>query len=287
MKIVFFGSSKYSTIVENALYNKFGLSLVVTLPDRPTGRNKKLTANPVKIFATKNNIPSITAEKLDKLIVEQIKKVEPDFLVVADYGLILPREIFFLPKHVSLNVHHSLLPKYRGPSPATTAILNGEKISGVTVIKMNEKVDAGDILSQKEYELKPDETTDSLLTKLNTLGGEIIISVIENYVKKNVKAVKQDESKASYTKMLEKKDGYIDIDNSPSSEILYQMIRAFYPWPGVWTRLRLGFGGQAKLKIIRFLPERKIQVEGKNPMSYKDFLNGYSWGKSILEKLNL
>ena len=149
---------------------------------------------------------------------------------------------------------------------------------------MNEKVDAGNILSQKEYELKPDETTNSLLTKLNTLGGEIIISAIEDFIKGGLKLVKQDESKASYTKILEKKDGFVDIDNPPSSEKIDRMIRAFYPWPGVWTKWKMENG---KWKIIKLLPGQKIQVEGKNPMNHKDFLNGYPRGKSILEKLNL
>lgn len=293
MKIVFFGSSKYSTIAEEAVFKKFELALVVTFPDRSISRKKIPTPNPVKNFALKNNIPVIETEKIDKKTVEQIKKCRSDFFVVADYGLILPKELLNLPRYAPLNIHHSLLPKYRGSSPAPTVILNGEKVSGVTIIKMSKQVDAGNILVQKEYKLKKNETTDSLLIMLNTLGAEILIPVIENYY--TIKLVKQDASKATFTKRMSKKDGFINIKNPPSKEKLDRMIRAYHPWPGVWTVIqmstankkllttkRLGVSGK-KLEVrIKFLPEKKIQVEGKKPMSYKDFLNGYPEAKEIM-----
>lgn len=298
MNIVFFGNTKYSTISEEALHKKFGLSAVVTLPDRIVGRKKILTANPVKVFAVLNKIPVIEAEKISKEIIEQIKgkssgsisnytlnairyTLNPDFLVVADYGLILPSELLALPKIAALNIHHSLLPKYRGPSPAPTAILNGDKISGVSVIKMSEELDAGDILSQKEYELKKDETTDSLLSKLNEIGADIIMPVIENYKEIEQNAIKQDTSKATFTKKMTKKDGFINLDNPPSKEKIDQMIRAYFPWPNVWTKLRIK---NDELRI-KFLPKQKIQVEGKNPVSVKDFFNGYPESKEWIEKI--
>src|SRR3989344_905134 len=145
LSIVFFGSSKYSTIVEEALEKKFGLKLVVTIPDRPSGRTRKLTPNPVKEFAVHHKIPFLTFDELNEAEVEEIDKVKPDFLVVADYGKILPSELLEIPKYAPLNVHHSLLPKYRCPSPAPAAILAGDKITGVTIIQMTEDVDAGPI----------------------------------------------------------------------------------------------------------------------------------------------
>ncbi|MBI2430566.1 MAG: methionyl-tRNA formyltransferase [Candidatus Levybacteria bacterium] len=258
MNIIFFGNTKYSVIVAEKLHKNFGLKAVVTIPD-----------SPVKAFALKNNIRVVESRRLDNNTVKQIAHFSPDFLVVADYGLLLPKELLNLPKYAPLNVHHSLLPKYRGPSPVPTAILNGEKISGVTIIKMNEVLDAGDILAQKEYTLKPDETTPNLLTKLNELGGEIIISVINDYIAGYAKPIPQNENDVTFTKRFEKKDGYIDLKNPP--EQLDRMIRAFYPWPGVWTRQMIN----GKSSIIKFLPLQKIQVEGKKPMSYKDFINGY------------
>src|SRR3989344_8017509 len=218
MNIIFFGSSKYSTIVQKALFEKFGLSLTVTIPDKPVGRKQILTPSPVKKLAIENSVPVLTFDKLDKKELEQFSNETMkqfnngvDFLVVSDYGLILPKELLDLPKFAPLNVHHSLLPKYRGPAPAPTAILNGDKVSGVTIIKMVDEVDAGPILAQKEYTLAPDETTDSLLTKLNTLGGKLVVDVIKNYDSLN--AVPQDNSKASLTNRMSKQDGYIDLEN--------------------------------------------------------------------------
>lgn len=281
MNIVFFGNTKYSRIVEEALHKKFGLSAVVTIPDRPLGRKKILTPNPVKLFALENNIPVVEADIFNNKIIEAIKKYSPDFLVVADYGLILPKKLLEIPKSASLNVHHSLLPKYRGPSPAPTAILNGDEISGVTIIKMTELLDAGEILAQKEYVLKKNETTDSLLTILNKLGAEIIIPVIENYKKFEKKAVKQIENKATFTKRMRKEDGYIDLNNPPSKEKIDRMIKAYYPWPNVWTKLRIR---NQELRI-KFLPEKLVQVEGKKPIGIKDFLNGYPEAKEWLFKI--
>src|SRR3989344_2357275 len=232
MQIVFFGNTKYSVIVAKSIHNEYGLSSVVTLPDRPLGRKKLLTPSPVAQFALENKIPVLTFDKLDKTVIlsnaKDLSRMRAsnklrdssatpqndnniDFLVVADYGRILPQEVLDLPKKAPLNVHHSLLPKYRGPAPAPTAILNGDKVSGVTIIKMVDEVDAGPILAQKEYTLAPDETTDSLLTKLNTLGGKLVVDVIKHYDSLN--AVPQDNSKASLTNRMSKQDGYIDLEN--------------------------------------------------------------------------
>ena len=292
LKIVFFGNTKYSVINEEALHKKFGLTLVVTIPDRPTGRKRKLTANPVKNFAIDNNIPFLTFEKLAPAAIKTIKQFNNltiDFIVVADYGLILPNQVLELPKYAAINVHHSLLPKYRGPSPATTAILNGEKISGVTIIKMTWDVDAGDILAQEDYELKPDETTDSLLTELNKLGSQLAINVIQGATLiegDTLKGRKQDESLATYTKRFTKEDGRIDLADPPNPIALDRMVRAFHPWPGVWTEVELRIMNQELRKMkLRFLPGNLIQPEGKKPMEIKDFLNGYPQLQEMIDKL--
>lgn len=286
MNIVFFGNTKYSTIVARTLHDKFGLSAVVTIPDRPIGRARILTPNPVKTFANKNHIPVLTFNKLDSDAIKKITSTMKqsnngaiDFLIVADYGLILPQALLTLPKYAALNVHHSLLPKYRGPSPAPTAILNEDEISGVTIIKMTEKVDAGPILAQQEYRLTPTETTESLLTKLNQLGGKLVIEVIQSLT--HLEGVNQDDSQATYTSRFTKQDGYIDLDNPPDPKKLDRMIRAFYPWPGVWSKWTPSRHPESAnrrtkdLKVVKFLPEGKIQMEGKKALLLKDFLNGY------------
>lgn len=212
-------------------------------------------------------------DKLDQPVLEKISSLKPDFLIVEDYGLILPEHLLAIPKYAALNIHHSLLPKYRGPSPAPTAILNGDKVSGVSIIKMTEKVDAGPILAQQEYTLKENETTESLLTKLNQLGGELLIKILPDLVEGGIVPKEQDNAIASYCNRITKQDGYFEIDNPPSPEILDRMIRAYYPWPTVWTLFRQGSKGQAK--IVKFLPGGKVQMEGKKPINFKDFLNGY------------
>lgn len=298
MQIIFFGSSKHSTIVAKALHKNIGLAAIVTLPDTPIGRHKTITPNPVKIFAQENNIPFITADKLNNETIEKISRYKPDFLVITDYGRILPKELLVLPKYAPINVHHSLLPKYRGSSPAASAILAGDPVSGVTIIEMNEKVDAGNILAQKEYILKNNETKETLLTTLNTIGAEIIIPVLHEYVKGKINKKHQDESKATFTQKTKKTDGFIDSNNPPSKEQIDRMIRAYYPWPTAWTNLQIN----GKSKIIKLLPSSSchperakrvegsytnfcLQAEGGKPMSIKDFLNGYPQLKTKIEKI--
>lgn len=262
MNIVFFGNSKYSKIGLQIIQTSFPISLILTIPD-----------SPVKQFADSQKIQVLETNQLNNEILDKISLKNPDFLIVEDYGLILPDQLLSMPKFAPLNIHHSLLPKYRGPSPSPTAILNGEKNSGVTIIEMTSEVDAGDILNQKAYELTPDETTDSLLIKLNKMGGELMTKLIPQCLNGTVKRIKQDPKEATFTKKLQKQDGYFDIDNPPTPEVFDRMVRAYYPWPNVWTLFRQGSRGQAR--IVKFYPKGLIQMEGKKIMPLKDFLNGY------------
>ena len=297
MKIVFFGNTKYSRIIAEVLHKKFKLALVVTTPDKPKGRNRKLTPSPTKEFAQNYNIPLVETQKITNIQIDEIAKFSADFFAVADYGLILPPGLLQLPKFDSLNVHHSLLPKYRGPSPAPTTILNGDKISGVSIISMIYDVDAGDILDQKKYKLSQDETCDSLLLKLNILGAELVANVVENYQDFKSKKTKQNEKNASYTHRFSKTDGQIDPQNPPDPVTLDRMIRAFYPWPGTWCQLTV----HGRQFTVKFLPNPNypttelsnypnkylIQPEGKNAMTFSEFLNGYPQCKPYLESLHL
>ncbi len=275
MRIVFFGNTKYSLIGAKIIHRELGISLVVTIK-----------SSSVEKFAVEQKIPFLVADKLDETVAQQIKHLNPDFFVVEDYGLILPSQILTIPKLASLNIHHSLLPKYRGPSPAPSAILDGEKKSGVTIIHMSDKVDAGDIYAQEEYVLKSDETTDSLLTELNLLGAELTVLTIKNILNGNAKRAKQNEKEATHTNYMKKSDGFVDLSSPPSEQHLNRMIRAFYPWPSVWTRYSLTSQTSQKT-LIKLLPDQKIHVEGKKPMSYKDFINGYANGEKFLRAINL
>ncbi len=277
LKIIFFGSSKYSVIDAIALHKSFGLETIVTSPDKAKGRHKELVPAPPKKFATENNIPVITADEIEESLITKVKNLNPDFIVVADYGHILPNTLLNIPKYEPLNIHHSLLPNYRGPTPAPSAILAGEKETGLTIIKMTEDVDAGPIYAQEIYKLKPNETTETLLTELNTIGGRLAVKVIEEIASGKNQPNPQNKPTTDYTPKLTKQSGKIDIENPPDPKTLDRMTRAYYPWPAVWTKV--------EGKIIKFLPDRKIQPEGKRPMSLKEFQNGYPKLSQVISTL--
>lgn len=215
--------------------------------------------------------------------IEQLSALSPDLFVVASYGQILPGELLSIPKLGAINIHPSLLPKYRGPSPIQSAILNSDKKTGVTFIEMDEEIDHGPIIEQFEEEILDSDTFETLAVRLFNKSADKIADVINDY-QVNQTTKPQDDSKASYAKVLTKKDGFIDIGNAPAKQKLERMIRAYFPWPGVWTHYPLQATTQT---LIKLLPNQKIQVEGKKPMSYKDFINGYANGEKFLRAINL
>ncbi len=229
--------------------------------------------------------------------VQQLCSLSPDLFVVAAYGQILSSKLLEVPRLGAINIHPSLLPKYRGPSPIQSAILNGDKKTGVTFIKMDEQVDHGPIIAQFGATIEPADTFESLAQRLFEQAALELESTIINY-NANQTGKPQDDSKATFTKPLTKQDGYIDLSSLEIARPekpwrsggnwkleIARKIRAYHPWPGIWTHLRLNSGGQAK--IIKLLPGKKLQVEGKKPMSYKDFINGYPNGEEFLKKIGL
>src|SRR3989344_1170263 len=275
IKLVFFGSSKYVIPVIEVIKKNFNLSLVIT-----TEQN---LFDPVPSYCLKNKIPSISAQQFNNLIMQTTKDAHASFAVLADFGLIIPKKVLkFFPKGI-INLYPSLLPKHRGPTPVQTVLLNGEEVTGVTLIKLDEKVDHGSVLFQQEGKITDKDTADSLYKRLFKIGADNLYQTIQQYIKGDLKPIPQDDPQATFTKILEKKDGYIDLNNPPSADKIKRMIRAYFPWPGVFLVAYL----ESKKKIIKLLPDSKIQVEGKNPMSYKDFVNGYKEGKEILVKLKL
>lgn len=275
--VVFLGSSENSVIVLESLYKYCSVPLVITLPDRVLGRKKVLTQNPVKAAARSTEI--VTTEKITQEIIEKVKEIHPDFVVVADFGLILPQSFLDIPKYAPLNVHPSLLPKYRGPSPVQATLLAGDAVTGVTIICMSAMVDQGAILGQEKYRLSEKETTGSLLPILFTQGSKLLETVITAYTKGTQKEVTQDESMATFTNRFTKEDGFVDLLYISASE-LDRKIRAFFPWPGVWTKVTIN----NKERILKLLPANMVQLEGKQPMKIRDFFNGYP---SLEEKLKI
>lgn len=230
-------------------------------------------------------------KQLNNEAIEQLKILNPDLFVVAAFGKILSSEVLDIPRLGTINVHPSLLPIYRGPSPVQWTILEGQTETGVTLILMDEQVDHGVILWQEKVILTGDETFESLVTSLFKLAADNIAETIKKFSSGEIKPTEQNHNRATFTKMLTRESGFIDIDNPPAN--LSNMIRAFYPWPGVWLKAEIN--GQEK--IVKLLPNNStiqqsnnpflIQVEGKKEMSFKDFINGYKEGYQTLQKLNL
>ncbi len=286
MKIVFFGSSGYVLPVIEKLKRNFEIELVVTT-EKADGVVPK--------FCNEHSLPYLSVQSLsDQNTKYKILNTKSELGVLADFGLIVPNEV--LNKFVKgiLNIHPSLLPKYRGPTPVQTAILNNEKETGVSIIKLDNEIDHGPILAQVREEIKQNDTAQSLYERLFEIGGNLICQNIKHYIKGKLKLTEQGHEKATFTKIFTRQDGYIDLS---SLEIgnwkleIERKIRAFFPWPGVWTRsminARPGRNRRGKLSIIKFLPQKKLQVEGKKPVSYKDFINGYpNLDKRILSILN-
>ena len=208
---------------------------------------------------------------------------EADLGVVAAYGRILTKDELNTSKYGIINIHPSLLPKYRGSSPIQSAILAGDKTSGITIIKMDEKVDHGPIIYQEEMELSSSDNFETLSKKMFLRASEILPKIIDDFIQEKIRLVPQKHSMATYCNQLSRKSGYFDIDNPPSPELFDRMIRAYFPWPGVWTRWSFDWFGYAhhkfaqdkKDKIVKFYPNGKIQMEGKKVMPIQDFLNGY------------
>ncbi len=270
MKIVFFGSRHIHSILQE-LSDNFDLELVVT--------TDKGTVN----FAKAEGYPYAQVLRIDEKLLTAIKDLEPDLGVVADFGLIIPQELMDIFPHGIINIHPSLLPLYRGPTPVQTALLNGDSVTGISIIKIDEELDHGPIIYQEEYEIKPDDFTEKLLETLFKRAGEILPDLITEFVDGKLNLEVQNDDRATYTNILKKEDGYVDIDNPPEKRKLMRMINALSPWPGVWTKFKL----TNKDVIIKLHPMNYVHVEGKRPMSYKDFKNGYEKGEEFLKKLNL
>ena len=281
MKIIFFGTPKEVVPVLENLTKHFEVVAVVTAPDQKAGRKQLPTPTPVKNFAEKHKIPVLTPQLRDDKTIEHLRNFNPDLFIVAAYGKIIPQDILELPEHGSLNIHPSLLPFYRGPTPIQTTLLNGDEKSGITIMKMDEQMDHGPILQQIPFTLENTDTFDWLMQSKFAQAAQILPSVIDDYVTGKLKPQAQNDSQATYTKMITKKDGYIDLDNPPDPIRLDRMIRAYYTWPTVWTKTMI----RNREVVIKFLPKKKLQVEGKNPVGIKDFLNGYPEIREKFEKI--
>ncbi|PIR94857.1 methionyl-tRNA formyltransferase [Candidatus Falkowbacteria bacterium CG10_big_fil_rev_8_21_14_0_10_37_6] len=298
--LIFVGTPEYSVPTLEALINdeRFNVVAIITAPDAKIGRKQIITPPPVKITALKNNIPALQPAKLDANAYEEIKKINPDVIITIAYGQIIPEKILNLPKHGCLNLHASLLPKYRGASPIQAAIKNNEQKTGVTLMKMDKGLDTGPILAREKIIIVKNETGESLHDKLSELSAKTIIKYLPEYLLNNLKPQAQNNDLATLAPKITREDGRINWNLSAKK--IEHLARAYFPWPGIWTMwndkiLKVNEVDSEILKINKYqigeifeyqktiavqcgqdsVIINKLQLQGKKTVETKEFLRGY------------
>ena len=231
------GTPKFAVPVLSALLDAgHNIVSVYSKPDKPHGRGKHREHTSVKMFTKERNIPIYQPHSLKApREQEQLFSLSPDLIVVAAYGLFLPPAILEVPKLGCLNVHPSLLPKYRGPAPVSSAILNGDSVTGVTIMKIEEEMDAGPILTSQPVDINPEDNTDGLTMRLFQVGASMMVDSVPKWASGTLPAFPQNNSKATLTRRLSKKDGQITWDFHAAT--IARQVRAYHPWPGTFTHL--------------------------------------------------
>ncbi len=306
MRVIFMGTPDFAVPALKALIgSRHEVVLVISQPDRSKGRSAKPVATPVKECALGAGIPVFQPEKVrHPEALERIRDLEPDIIVVAAYGQILPQALLDIPRFGCVNIHGSLLPRYRGAAPIQWAVINGEKVSGITIMKMEAGLDTGDILVQREVPLDEKETAGTLFDKLSELGGEVLLDALEGIEKGEITPVKQDDALATWSPMLKREDGRIDWNEDASA--IECRIRGMDPWPSAYTFIEGKMlkiwsadvvcgsdGGEKGTGTVPgtvvsagrdfflvaagkgTLAVREVQLEGKKRMSVQAFLLGF------------
>ena len=301
MNIAFFGSPRLAAACLTELIHSFQVKLVVTQPDREAGRGRRIAGTLVNDIAVKEKITVSKPRQIDKTQFETLNSLRINLIVVVAYGKILPEEIISLPEYGCLNLHGSLLPKYRGPSPIQSALLNGERITGITVQVMKNEMDAGDVVSQEEIPVNPEWTAEDLMNEIIGRAPFFLVNTIKNYLSGTITPQPQRESEVTYCSKIRKEDGFIDWHESV--EAILNKVKAFNSWPVSFTYLdgyvlriyrahihsvksivpdepgkivaldkSKGIVVQTGKGMIRIL---ELQLENKKRMNYRDFMNGY------------
>lgn len=229
-KIIFFGNPEISAFTLQSLIDaNYNIVLCVTNPPKPQGRHLEITKTPTQVIAEKNNIPVLNPEIIDTDFTEKLKSFDADLFVVIAYGKILPEKILEIPKIFATNIHYSLLPKYRGASPIESAILNNEKVSGVSIQKMAYKMDSGDIIAMSQIDVDFDLNAIELKEKLMKEGAKLLLENMPNILEDKINLTKQDENEATYCKKIKKEDG--EIKESDDDLVKYRKFLAYKEWP--------------------------------------------------------
>ena len=299
MRVVFMGTPEFAVApLEHLVVNHYQVVAVYTQPDKVAGRGRTLVYSPVKETAIKWQIPVIQPVRLRKPeAVQQLADLKPDIIVVAAYGQILPQKVLDIPVYGCINIHPSLLPRYRGVSPVPATIMSGDEFAGVTIMKMDLHLDTGPMLVKAQIPVSAHDTSGSLMSRLSIISGHLLLEALPRWTAGSLPARIQDDNEASYSNMISKEDGIIDW-SIPAVDI-WRRVRAFLPWPGSFTRWK---GKQ--LKILEAIPSAeessqepgtviklndgsfgvvtgegvlgvlKVQLEGKRAMNATDFVRG-------------
>jgi methionyl-tRNA formyltransferase len=301
MRVVFMGTPDFSVLpLEYLILNKYQVAVVYTQPDKPMGRGQALAASPVKRAALARELSVVQPESLKgETAAEQLRSFQPDVIVLAAYGQILPRTILDIPRHGCINIHPSLLPRFRGASPVAAAILAGDEFTGVSIMQMDAGLDTGPVLARAQVPVASWDTTGSLTGKLSLVGAQMLLEVLPRWVKGELAAQPQDEAAAVYSAPISKGEGEIDW-HLPAVDI-WRRVRAFQPWPGCFTRWQgrqlkiieaVPLPGQAGIGVGQVIARKgaetafavgtgdgvlgviRVQMEGKKAMSAAEFLCG-------------
>ncbi len=230
MKVVFFGSPEFAIPSLVSIHEEYNIVGVVTQPDRPAGRGKIITPSPVKVMAQHYGLPILQPNRLRDLgVLEQLLAWNADVYIVAAFGQIFRKNILEIPKFGLINVHASLLPRWRGAAPIQAAIIAGDKVTGTTIMKLDEGIDTGDFLTQQPVDIDPNETTGELSDRLSKIGANLLIKTLPEYFNGRIPLVHQNDQEATYAGMIHKEDAILDL-NEPA-ELLCRKVRAYQPWP--------------------------------------------------------
>ncbi len=305
-KIIFFGTSDFAAVILERLYQSKTVEIIlaVTQPDQPVGRHQTPTPPPVKILADQLGLPVIQPAKLDEQTALLLKKYSADLFLVAAYGLIIPHYILNIPRLGCLNIHPSLLPLYRGPSPIQTCLLNGDQVTGVSLMLLDAKMDHGPIIAQIKSPLAPDDNYETLATKLADQSAVLLLDTFPKIFANQIKPQEQNHAAATFTKIITKQDGRIGWNNN--AQKIYNQWRAYFLWPSIFSPMKINdrdilikfneikisneqppntyTPGQLLIhnkKLLAacgsntYLEILQLQPEGKKVMAAQSFINGY------------
>lgn len=303
-RVVFMGTPSFAeSILTSLVDNHYNIVAVYTQPDRPSGRNQEVTQSPVKMFAEAHAIPVVQPDRFDRETIEQLREFKPDIIIVAAYGKILPQDVLNIPPFECINVHASLLPRWRGASPIQNALLAGDTETGVTIMKMDAGMDTGPIFQQKSLPISSSDTAETLLPKLAEAGASILLSTLEQWLDKKIDPKPQPSEGVTLCQLIEREDGKIFW--SDEAESIYNRYRALSPWPGIFSFWRKD-GSLLRIKFHRISLQKQspetphelgqvfeigetigietargtilldeVQLEGKSSVPIKDFVRGY------------